>query len=84
MDSFNVELLKADIETFVDVLLDLLSTIWDTETVLDDWSKGLKRNNPYCCGCKGYGKGDDNENIQLNRFHVEKRACWLQKRMEYS
>ena len=41
IDNITIELLKADIEMSIDVLLDLISTIWDIETVPDDWSKGL-------------------------------------------
>ena len=36
-----VEMMKADIDTTVDVLLDLLSLIWEEERIPDDWCKGL-------------------------------------------
>lgn len=41
IESITVELLKADTVTSVNVLLDLLGTVWDTKTVPDYWSKGL-------------------------------------------
>ena len=36
-----VEMMKADINTSVDVLHDLLSLIWEEERIPDDWCKGL-------------------------------------------
>ena len=41
IDGITVELLKADINTTVDVLHDLICDIWISETVLADWKKGL-------------------------------------------
>ena len=40
-DGVTVELLKADINTTVDVLHDLFCDIWISETVPADWKKGL-------------------------------------------
>ena len=34
-------LMKADIDTTVDVLHDLLSLIWEEERIPEDWCKGL-------------------------------------------
>ena len=40
-DEITVELLKADIDTTVDWLADLLSTIWEQELVPKAWKQGL-------------------------------------------
>ena len=39
--NITVEMMKADIDTTVDVLHDLLSLIWEEERIPDDWCKGL-------------------------------------------
>ena len=41
IDNITVEMMKAKIDTTVDVLHDLLSLIWEEERVPEDWCKGL-------------------------------------------
>ena len=41
IDKITVEMMKADIDTAVYVLHDLLSLIWEEERISEDWCKGL-------------------------------------------
>ena len=41
IDNITVEMMKAAIDTTVDVLHDLLSLIWEEERIPEDWCKGL-------------------------------------------
>lgn len=41
MDAIHAELLKADILTSTKVLTDLFQNIWNSDTIPEDWSKGL-------------------------------------------
>ena len=64
--------MKADIDTTVDVLLDLLSLIWEEEIIPDDWCKGLRRlyyvwetgeESPDAYSCKSDGESNYQKNI---------------------
>ena len=41
VDSLTVEILRADLETSVDVLYHLLHRVWEQEQILEDWQRGL-------------------------------------------
>ena len=41
IENITLEMMKADIDTTVDVLHDLLSLIWEEERIPEDWCKGL-------------------------------------------
>ncbi|KAJ8381626.1 hypothetical protein SKAU_G00024040 [Synaphobranchus kaupii] len=41
IDATHAEMLKADISTSTRVLTDLFQTIWNNDTIPEDWSKGL-------------------------------------------
>ena len=41
VDSIHAEMLKADLSTATRVLTNLFDTIWDKETIPNDWGKGL-------------------------------------------
>ena len=41
VDSLTVEILKADLETSVDVLLYLLHKMWEQQQIPEDWQRGL-------------------------------------------
>ena len=41
VDSLTVEILKADLETYVDVLHYLLHKVWEQEQIPEDWQRGL-------------------------------------------
>ena len=41
IDNITEEMMKADIDTTVDVLDQLLSLIWEEERIPEDWCKGL-------------------------------------------
>ena len=41
IDSIEAEMLKADPDTATSVLVDLFKTIWESDTIPSDWSKGL-------------------------------------------
>lgn len=41
LDGVSADLLKADMDTSVEVLHDLLNKIWATERIPDDWTRGL-------------------------------------------
>ena len=40
IDNITVEMMKADIDTTVNVLHDLLGLIWEEERIPEDWCKG--------------------------------------------
>ena len=41
VDSLTIEILKADLETSVDVLHYFLHKVWEQEQILEDWQQGL-------------------------------------------
>ncbi len=46
IDAINAEMLKADILTSTRVLMDLFQDIWNSDTIPEDWSKGLNCQSP--------------------------------------
>ena len=70
IDNITVEMMKADIDTTVDVLHDLLSLMWEEERIPDDWCKGLIVKLPK--------KGDltnCDQLWQLERNHPDAYSC---------
>ena len=52
IDAINAEMLKADIPTSTRVLTDLFENIWNSDTIPEDWSKGIIVKVPKKGNCK--------------------------------
>ncbi|EDO35323.1 predicted protein, partial [Nematostella vectensis] len=53
-DSIHAEMLKADLETSTHVLTDFFHSVWESDTIPNDWTKGLivklpKKGNLHVC-----------------------------------
>ena len=93
IDNLTADLLRADNDTTVSVLHDLFNTIWEEESVPEDWCKGLivklpkkgdlttcgklERYHPHVYCSQGDGQNSDQEDCYRDRCRIEERASWL-------